>query len=140
MFARILVPLDGSALAETILPQVTELATLHGAEIVLLRVALAHTFPGTNQTEAQVQAVQEAEAYLAGVLQRLRATGIKVQQIVRYGHAAEEIVDQAETGCADLIAMSTHGRSGLDHWALGSTAEQVVRKAHCAVMSIRGAA
>lgn len=137
MFARILVPLDGSALAEAILPQVTELATLHGAEVVLLRVALAHTFPGTNQTEAQVQAVQEAEAYLAGVLQSLLAGGIKAQHVVRYGHAAEEIVDQAETGCADLIAMSTHGRSGLRRWMLGSITEKVLRAATVPVLLVR---
>src|SRR5512135_1834640 len=137
MFARILVPLDGSALAEAILPQVTELAALHGAEIILLRVALVHSFPGTNQTEAQVQAVQEAEAYLAGVLQRLDASGIKAQQVVRYGHAAEEIVDQAEAGSADLIAMSTHGRSGPRRWMLGSIAEKVLRATTVPILLVR---
>lgn len=137
MFAHILVPLDGSVLAETILPQVTEAATLHGAEVVLLRVALAHAFPGTNQTEAQVQAVQEAETYLAGVVQRLLASGIKAQTVVRYGHAAEEILDQAETGSADLIAMSTHGRSGVRRWMLGSVSEKVLRAAPVPVLLVR---
>lgn len=137
MFSRILVPLDGSALAEAILPQVTELATLHGAEVVLLRVALAHVFPGTNQTEAQVQAVQEAEAYLAVAVQPLLAGGIKAQTVVRYGHAAEEILDHAEAGSVDLIAMSTHGRSGPRRWMLGSIAEKVLRAAPVPVLLVR---
>jgi nucleotide-binding universal stress UspA family protein len=137
VFACILVPLDGSTVAEAILPQVTELATLHGAEVVLLRVALAHAFRGTDQTDAQVQAVQEAEAYLAGVVERLLASGIKAQSVVRYGHAAEEILDHAETGDVDLIAMSTHGRSGVRRWMLGSVAEKVLRAAPVPVLLVR---
>jgi nucleotide-binding universal stress UspA family protein len=137
MFARILVPLDGSVLAEAILPQVTELATLHGAEIILLRVALAHTFPGTNQTVAQVQAIHAAEAYLGGVVEGLLTDGIKARTVVRYGHAADEILDQAEAGCADLIAMSTHGRSGVRRWMLGSVAEKVLRAATVPVLLVR---
>lgn len=140
MFARILVPLDGSALAEAILPQVTELATLHGAEVVLLRVAFAHAFPGSDQTSAQVQAVEEAEAYLAEVVQRFLAAGIKAQSVVRYGHAAEEILDHAQTGAVDVIAMSTHGRSGVQRWVLGSVAEHVLRAAPVPVLLVRALA
>ena len=62
MFSRLLVPLDGSSLAEAILLQVMELATLHGAEVVLLRVAHAHAILDTDEIEAQVRAVQEANA------------------------------------------------------------------------------
>ena len=59
MFRCILVPLDGSALAEAILSQVEELAGLHGSEVVLLRVGLAHSFPGSDPTQGQVQAVED---------------------------------------------------------------------------------
>lgn len=140
MFARILVPLDGSPLAGAILPEVVDLAKLHGAEVLLLRVALVHALPGVDQTEAQVRAVEEAEAYLAGVEQQLAAQGVPVRRAVRYGRAVEEILDHAQSQRADLIAMSTHGRSGIQRFMLGSTAERVVRTAPCPVVSIRAAA
>ncbi len=127
MFSRILVPLDGSPLAEAILPEVMELAALHGAEVMLLRVALAHAFPGVNQTDVQVRAVEEAEGYLAGVQQHLEARGLLVNCAVRYGHAAGEILEHAQARGATLIAMSTHGRSGIRRWVLGSVAEAVLR-------------
>ncbi|MBI2563022.1 MAG: universal stress protein, partial [candidate division NC10 bacterium] len=129
MFTRILVPLDGSPLAEAILPEVVDLARLHGAEILLLRVALVHALPGVDQTEAQVRAVEEAEGYLAEIERRIAAQGLPVRGAVRYGHAVEEILDHAESQRADLIAMSTHGRSGIQRFMLGSVAEAVVRAA-----------
>ncbi len=134
MYSRILVPLDGSTPAEAILPDVLELATLHRAEVMLLRVALAHRFPGVNQTDAQVHAVEEAETYLADVERRVAAGGIKVSRAVRYGQAAEEILDHAQSRSADLIAMSTHGRSGIRRWVLGSVAEAVLRAAPVPVL------
>jgi nucleotide-binding universal stress UspA family protein len=137
MFARILVPLDGSDLAEAVLAEVSELATLHGAEVVLLRVALAHALPGVDQTELQVRAVEEAESYLARVEGRLRARGIKAESAVRYGRAAEEILDHIESCGADLIAMATHGRSGIQRWVLGSVAESVLRGAAVPVLLLR---
>lgn len=137
MFARILVPLDGSPLAEGILPEVAELARRHGAEILLLRVALAHTFPGVDATEAQVHVVEEAETYLAGVERRLAAEGIPVSSAVRYGHAADEILDHAQARRADLIAMCTHGRTGLLRILLGSVAEAVLRGSPVPVLLLR---
>ena len=138
MFARILVPLDGSPLAEAILPEVVDLATLHGAEVLLLRVALVHAIPGVDQTEAQVRAVEEAEAYLAEIERRLAAQGLPVRGAVRYGRAVEEILDHVQSQRADLIAMSTHGRSGIRRFMLGSVAEAVVRAAPVPVLLLRG--
>ncbi len=137
MFARILVPLDGSPLAEAILPEVGELAALHGAEVVLLRVALVHILPGVDQTDAQVRAVEEAERYLADVERHLATRGIRVTSAVRYGHAVEEILDHAQSAGADLIAMSTHGRGGLGRLVLGSVAETVLRAAAVPVLLLR---
>jgi nucleotide-binding universal stress UspA family protein len=139
MFSRILVPLDGSPLAEAVIPQVVDLATLRKAEIVLLRVALAHALPGTDPVEAQVRAVEEAQAYLAKVEADLLAQGLAVKSVVRYGHAADEILDHARAGDVDLIAMSTHGRSGVRRWVLGSVAETVVRHAPVPVLLVRSA-
>jgi nucleotide-binding universal stress UspA family protein len=124
---RILVPLDGSPLAEAALPGVVALARRHGAEIVLLRVAHALALPGPNLVEAQVSVVQEAEAYLAEVLRRLGAEGVLASSAVRYGRTPEEILDDIRVRRPDLVAMSTHGRTGLTHLLLGSVAEQVLR-------------
>ena len=72
MFKRILVPLDGSPLAETVLPKVQELVQALGAELFLLRVTTAHVFPGVDPTAGEVDVVQHAEAYIAVVAARLR--------------------------------------------------------------------
>jgi nucleotide-binding universal stress UspA family protein len=137
MFARILVPLDGSSLAEGILPEVAELARLHGAEVMLLRVALAHTCPGGEASEAQVHAVEEAEGHLAEVERRLVALGITVSRGVRCGDATEEILGHVRARHADLIAMSTHGRRGIVRLMLGSVAEAVLRASPVPVLLLR---
>ena len=137
MFGKILVPLDGSPLAEAILPQVTELARVHGAELILLRVALAHGFPGADPTEAQLEAVREGEKYLEGVEKELASRGLRASRVVRYGHAAEEILDHAAFGGIDLIAMSTHGRTGVGRWVLGSVAEKVLRASSTPLLLLR---
>jgi nucleotide-binding universal stress UspA family protein len=93
MFKKILVPLDGSEVAETILPYVEDLASTHEAKIVLLRVALAHTLPGQDEIKAEVSVVREAEEYLKGVEEGLKKKGFDVESHVRYGKGAEEIVD-----------------------------------------------
>jgi nucleotide-binding universal stress UspA family protein len=134
VFHRILVPLDGSGLAEAILSDVVELATQHRADVVLLRVASAHARIGSDLTEAQVHAVAEAEGYLAEKEQRLAGRGIRVSSVVRYGQPAEEILDHARTSAIDLIAMSTHGRSGVERVLLGSVAERVLREAPVPVL------
>ncbi|GAB4271608.1 MAG: universal stress protein [Deferrisomatales bacterium] len=129
MYKKILVPLDGSPLAEGVLPQVEYLAKLTGAEVCVLRVVRVHTFPGVDPTEAEYALKEQAESYLAGVAGRLRDKGLEVSVHLRFGHEAEEILDQARD--ADLVAMSTHGRTGLGRWAMGGVAERVLR--HCPV-------
>jgi nucleotide-binding universal stress UspA family protein len=140
MFTRILVPLDGSVLAETILPEVVELAALHRAELILLRVALAHTLPGADQAQAQVRAVEEAEAYLGSIARRLAEQGVRASTVVRYGRAAAELLDHLRAGGADCIAMATHGRTGIRRWVLGSVAETVLRSAPVPVLLLQAKA
>ena len=137
MFKRILVPLDGSPLAETVLPQVQELIQALGAELFLLRVTTAHVFPGVDPTAGEVDVVQHAEAYVAAVAARLRTAGLSVQTAVRYGEAADEILAHIGDNAIDLVAMSTHGRSGLSRLLLGSVAEHVVRHAPVPVLLLR---
>ena len=131
---RILVPLDGSPLAETILPHVVDLSRRYDAEVVLLRVVLAHAFPGSDLTDAQVHLVGVAVAYLAEVERHLQSQGMRVDTAVRYGHPPEQILDHAQARHVDLIAMSTHGRTGLAHAVLGSVAEHVVRRSPVPVL------
>ena len=125
---RILVPLDGSRLAEAVLPHIVRLAKRQGAELTLLRVAHAHALREADLAEAQVRVVQEAEMYLAGVASCLAAEGVRASPVVRYGGGTPEaILDDIQVRRPDLVAMSTHGHTGLTHLLLGSVAEQVLR-------------
>jgi nucleotide-binding universal stress UspA family protein len=124
---RILVPLDGSECAENVLPKVEELAERKKEGICLLRVALAHTFPGVDQTEAQVEVVRKAEEYLHGVEERLKAKGFDVNAHVRYGDEVEEILDHAAQKEIDLVAMATRPHRGVRHFFRGCVAEKVLR-------------
>jgi nucleotide-binding universal stress UspA family protein len=126
---RILVPLDGSECAENVLPKVEELAERKKEGICLLRVALAHTFPGVDQTEAQVEVVRKAEEYLHGVEERLKAKGFDVNAHVRYGDEVEEILDHAAQKEIALIAMATRPHRGVRHFFRGCAAEKVLRHA-----------
>ena len=137
MFKKILVPLDGSKLAEKILSRVEWLAKIHDGEVTLLRVALAGSFPGTDPVQHQLNVVREAEEYLAKVEGWMRGVGVKVNSVVRYGHDAQEIVDHARDRDFDLIAMSTHGRSGLAQFVLGSVASKIINTAPVPILLYR---
>jgi nucleotide-binding universal stress UspA family protein len=126
MFNKILVPLDGSELAERALTYATAVAGTTGAHLLLVRVAYSHTLAGVDPRERQLGAVQEAEAYLQQIAAQLREGGFVCETVARYGHAAECITESARTRHADLIVMATHGRTGPGRWVLGSVAEAVV--------------
>ncbi len=134
---KILVPLDGSECAEKALPLVEKFAIDLKAVIVLLRVAYAHTFPGVDPVEAQVKVVQDAEEYLGKKEKELIAKGLKVETHVRYGHDADEILMHAAEQDVDFIAMTTHGRSGIKRFLLGSVAEKVLRHSSKPIFLIR---
>src|SRR5262245_36340166 len=136
---RVLVPLDGSRLAEAAIE--TALSLTRGettSTLVLLRAAEAHTFPGGDPTDEEVEAIHEAEAYLAGVAERLRRRGItQVETGGWYGPAASTIIQAARMKKADLIVMSTHGRSGLGRLIMGSVTESVLRGTATPVCVVR---
>jgi nucleotide-binding universal stress UspA family protein len=133
----ILVPLDGSPLAELALTHAADLARDKGAKLVLLRAAEARTLVG-DPTEAQVAAVREAEEYLTATRERVVRTGVSdVEVSVWYGPPAEAIVDAARYRNAGLIVMSSHGRSGLGRLVLGSVAETVLRATVIPILLIR---
>jgi nucleotide-binding universal stress UspA family protein len=135
---RVLVPLDGSALAESAIETAVEMGRPGLATLVLVRAAEAQTFPGVDPTLAQVDVVQEAEQYLASVARRLGQQGVtKVETSVWYGSAAAIIVDAARARKADLIVMTTHGRGGLGRLIMGSVAESVLRGTTTPILLVR---
>jgi nucleotide-binding universal stress UspA family protein len=139
--AKVLVPLDGSALAESALPTAIDL--LGGeptATLQLLRAAEAPTMLGSDPIESQVRVVREAEDYLEAVAARLKGGGVKgVKTSVWYGPPAPAIVEAARVGKVDMIVMSTHGRTGLGRLVLGSVAESVLRGTHKPILLVRDA-
>jgi nucleotide-binding universal stress UspA family protein len=141
MYKKILVPLDGSPLAEAVLPHAQALAKSEGAEIVLLRVAVTPDPNLFHRDEAEGRQItdaieKEALDYMKTEAAKLQNEGAKVTAITREGKIPDTILDVAEETHADVIAMSTHGRTGLQHLLMGSVAEQVVRSSHVPVMLI----
>ena len=148
----ILIPLDGSLLAEQVLPHIKALIECQGAEIHLLSVA-----PVIDNVAASVMlyplyvyreqlADEDAERkrieteltnYLQGVARDLEQAGAQVKCAARFGSPADEILSYASEHKIELIAMCTHGRSGLALWAYGSVADRVLRVSTCPVLLVR---
>ena len=142
MYKRILVPLDGSQVAEAVLPQVHMLAECGGSEIILLSVVIHPNYDYFIPDPALATSVHdtehnEAQAYLDRVAAKLRAGGLSVRTELCEGRVAEAILEYADNTQADLIAMSTHGRSGVGRWLIGSVAEKVMRAAKVPVLLVR---
>lgn len=140
-FHRALVPLDGSATAEAIIPSFINLALALKLEVVLLQV-LAPVTPwvsegGRRSFVNPLEREQEAEGYLRRHADRLSTRGVLARTAVRVGDAATEIVQGAHEYQAHLIAMTTHGRSGLSRLLFGSVAESVLRRATVPVFLMR---
>ena len=137
---RIMVPLDGSTLAEAAMWTARDLAGRSEATIVLLRVAVAYPKPGTDLVVAQLAAVREAEEYLAAAARSLRASGFeRVETHVWNGPPAAAVMEAAKAQRADMIVMTTHGRSGFGRLILGSVAESVLRGTRVPVLIVREA-
>jgi nucleotide-binding universal stress UspA family protein len=137
---KILVPLDGSDLAEAAIPAAVASAASRSSTLLLVRAAEARTLPGADPIDAQIEAVREAEAYLAPVKARLEQQGLaEVEPHVWYGSAASAIIAAAKVHKPDLIVMSTHGRSGLGRLIFGSVAESVLRSTTVPILLIRPA-
>jgi nucleotide-binding universal stress UspA family protein len=134
VYKKILVPLDGSELSKSILEHVV--AIVNGCEapqVVLLRVR----DPLDQQTRDKLSAdvanmlddayQEEAEDYLEKISVILKAKDVTTEKVVISGKPAEEIIRYAQTTGVDLIIMSTHGRSGVSRWVLGSVADKIIR-------------
>ncbi len=150
MDERILVPLDGSKVGETALRNVEDLVTKLSpttkVEIILLQVVSDLTFDMlTDSIAAQLpysandinNIKKSVQGYLDKIAQPLKDKGIVTSTIITEGNAAEEIIKAAQDTKADLIAMSSHGRSGFRRWALGSITDKVLHESKIPVLTVR---
>jgi nucleotide-binding universal stress UspA family protein len=139
MAKRILVPLDESPTAEMVVPLVAATARGGGATVRLLHVAPVPGLRVTTEGRVLAYADQETRRLTAESLDYLHTVelyldGVPVESVVRFGEPVAEILREAESFGADLIAVTTAGRSGLRRMAFGSVAEQVFRKADVPVL------
>lgn len=142
MYKRVIVPLDGSPLAEGIIPFILEIAGPLDMEVVLVRVLQPippDVIEGSRHVVVEDIPARRKEAadYLAPIAARLERRGIRVRTDVRRGEPVTEIVAGVHEAGADLIAMTTHGRSGLGRLLFGSVAEAVLRQAEVPVFLMR---
>ncbi len=159
MYKRILVPLDGSKLAECALPHTEELAKGCDTEEVILisvteqvrgqtrapeaqEVYHASDDPGVQRAGSEITVTlgkeeRQALRYLGRIAKRLEAKGVKVRTEVLSWPPAEAIASYAEHNGADIIVMSSHGRSGPSRWAHGSVADKVLRISCVPVFMVR---
>lgn len=148
MFSKIVIPLDGSNTSEVVLPYVRELTEKLKSEVILFQaIALGqhvHTIGGLDYvrfTEQQVESMKtEAKRYLEKVSSKLMDTKATIRSEVKVGDAAQEIIKFTDEIHACLVAISTHGRSGIRQWILGSVTNKVLQSgnAHVLLVRVRG--
>jgi nucleotide-binding universal stress UspA family protein len=152
MYKKIMVTLDGSELAECVLPHVDELVTCPQLETILFVRVVELTTDSeisidTNprQTETlqknikmmEAERKSSAEQYLEEVISRVRQGEVEYKADVLVGQVAESLVDYADANEVELILIATHGRSGISRLVRGSIAESVLRSAHVPVLMVR---
>lgn len=141
MYKKILVPLDGSPLAEAALPHAKTIAKTGDAEIILLRVPMmpaTEFFAREPMIAVKIREEEQAEAiqYINAKVDELKKEHLKATAVTQDGPVPDTILSIAEDTQADIIVMSTHGRTGLQRWLMGSVADRVVHHAHIPVMLI----
>jgi nucleotide-binding universal stress UspA family protein len=136
MNEHILVPLDGSTLAECVLPHTMAVARSLNARITLLQVLEP---PRTGRVDPLAWSMRkvQAQVYLGEQAARLQALALPVEPVVVEGHAAEGILHCAQRRAVDLFVLSSHGQGGLDPWSLGSTARKTLMRAPASTLLVR---
>ncbi len=140
MFDRILVPLDGSQLAECVLPHLLAIARPGNSQVFLLRVLEPLINPGRpraiDPVDWQIRK-SEAEVYLDSLAEQLRKYDLQVSCQMQEGRPAENIIEYARQMDTDLILISSHGMSGISAWNVSSVVQQVIARVHRSVMIVR---
>jgi nucleotide-binding universal stress UspA family protein len=147
MYKKVLVPLDGSDLAECVLPHVETIAGGCSTEsVVFLRIVepfvmtsgyFGTDFAGQEVTRINTENEQNAKKYIEELVARTDYGHVKVEGKTITGRAAETIAEYAEKNAIDLITIATHGRSGVSRWVWGSVADRVMRSSCVPVLMIR---
>jgi nucleotide-binding universal stress UspA family protein len=141
MYKKILVPLDGSPVAEAVLPHAEALAKAENAELIILRVPIIPVSEYIALDPVVASTVRkdirdEAAAYVTKTVETLKKDNIKVTGLTKEGSVPDVILEVAEETHADMIAMSTHGLTGVKRWLMGSVADKIVHHTHIPVMLI----
>ena len=145
MYRKIIVPLDGSEMAECVLPHVATIAKGCGVKEVIfvravdpfhLQVGEAH-LDNELRKEIDNKAISNARNYLRRVVGRAGLGGVKVRTKVLYGKTADSLADYATSSGADLIIIATHGRSGVSRWVWGSIADRILHSACVPILVVR---
>jgi len=144
MYRNILVPLDGSKRAEAILPHVEEMARLYKAKIVFMQVVempavlMGHGIPDLSLQQKEFEALTEqGEIYLKSVEGEFHEKGLRAGYRLAHGPVVDAVIKTAEAVQADLIALASHGRSGLSQVFYGSVAAGVLHRADRPLLIIR---
>ena len=132
--------MDHSAADESLLPHVTELAQLTGAELVLLHVATGWSTQWHDELKrVESEEMREDRAYLESIFERLRAQGLSVRALQGQGEPYREILKRADSEQCDLIAMTTHGHRFLYDFVFGSTIDRVRHETDVPILVVRAA-
>jgi nucleotide-binding universal stress UspA family protein len=147
LIKRILVPLDGSKVAEQIVPHAEELVKVMGGDVILFQAyeSLGRMMPSEGfrvMPEKEVndenkRREEETKVYLKSIARPFREKGLTVSEVVAPGDPAEAILDYAESKAVDIIAMSTHGVSGIKRWVFGSVTDKVLHAGDMPVLVVR---
>ncbi|MFC1910959.1 universal stress protein [Chloroflexota bacterium] len=148
MYKKILVPLDGSELAECVLPHVEHIVKGGGVESVTfvsaaepvhvsIRGSEGYTFTAEDWRQLESESRDASAKYLRQLVSRIKYVGVNIQTEVLVGRAADSIADYATKDAFDLITIATHGRSGVSRWVWGSVADKILRSACVPVLMIR---
>ncbi len=154
MYKKIMVPLDGSDLAECVLPQVDGfVAGLQGETIIFVTVIEPtpthysemgsdidpHVFEIMQKNTKMVdeERISYAARYLKQVIYQVKQDGVKYKAEVLVGQVADRLADYIDANKIDLVLIATHGRSGISRWVRGSVADKVLRSSHAPVLMVR---
>jgi nucleotide-binding universal stress UspA family protein len=139
MFEHLLIPLDGSPLAECVLPHGLAVARAQGARVTLLQVVEQAEPAGRTRAIDPLEwhySEAEAGAYLQDVAERLRVAGFPSTQVLLQGDPAERVIEYAQAEHADLILLSSHGRSGLSGWNVSSVVQKILARAYLSILLV----
>ena len=149
MYKKIMIPLDGSNLAECVLAHVETIARAKGVETVVfvsvfepleatsLRGHAEYSLGEDKIKQVDARGKKFIESYLDNLVSELDYGNVKIQKEVLVGNAAEQLIEYARKNNIDLIIMATHGRSGVSRWVMGSVADRLLRALSVPVLMVR---